>query len=164
MYKLNANFLTHFLNFGRYHFGCVHSIRSTFIAFELQQGCVTTLVNHKAHAQKSGQTIHHGLQNTSFKLQATIIHPDILPDHPTWQCHLSLVTLLPENLSSSHYSPRIIRGMLQPENRSSHFHHFHPTLIDGTYCPTIQDGNPISCQSRHGPRICRRHGTVENLS
>ena len=30
-----------------------------------------------------------------------------------------------------------------------------------TYCPTIQDGNPISCQSRHGPRICYRHITVQ---
>ena len=90
-----------------------------------------------------------------------MIHPDILPDHPTWQCHLSLVTSLPENLSSSRYSPRIVRGTLQPDNRSLHFDHFHPTLIDGTYCPTIQDGNPISCQSRHGPRICRRHVTVQ---
>ena len=33
--------------------------------------------------------------------------------------------------------------------------------IDGTYCPTIQDGNPNSCESRHGPRICRRHVTIQ---
>jgi len=98
---------------------------------------------------------------SSFKLQATIIHPDILPNNRTSQCHLLLVTSLPENLWSSWYSPRIIHGTLQPENRSSHFDHFHPTPLDGTYFPTIQDCYPISCQSRHGLRICCRHVTVQ---
>jgi hypothetical protein len=61
--------------------------------------------------------------------------------------------------------------MLQPKNHSWHVtaqesvlhfdHYFHPTLIDGTYCPTIQDGNPISCQSHQGLRICRRHVRVQ---
>jgi hypothetical protein len=133
-------------------------IRSALIAFELQQGCVTT---SGQPSQKSRQTVHHGLWNTSFKLQATIIHPDILPDHPTWQCHLSLVTSLPVNLSLSRYSPRIICDTLKLESWSSHFYHFHPTLIDGTYCLSIQYGNPISCQSRHGPRICCHHVTVQ---
>ena len=33
------------------------------------------------------------------------------------------------------------------------------TRIDVTYYrPTIQHGYPISCHSRHAPRICRRHG------
>ena len=122
MYKLNANFLTHFLNFGRYSFWLCTQYQ---VRFHLHLSCSKAvsplLVNHKAHAQKSGQTVHHGLRNTSFKLQATTIHPDILPDHPTWQCHLSLVTSLPENLSSSRYRPRNIRGTLHPVNRSSIF-------------------------------------------
>ena len=56
---------------------------------------------------------------------------------------------------------------LQPKNHSWHVTArevglrtliiFHPTLIDGTYCPTIQDGNPISC----GLRICCHHVTVQ---
>ncbi len=70
-------------------------------------------------------------------------------------------TSLSKNLSSSRYSPRIIRGTLESKKWSLHFDHFHPTLIDGTYCLIIQDSNPISCQSRHGPRICRQHITVQ---
>ena len=140
-----------------------------FFVFELQQGCVTTSGQPYAHAQKSSQTVHHGLRNTSFKRQA--IHPDIPPDHPTWQSHLSPVTSLTENLSSSRYSPRIISGTLQPENRSSRSIIFnqlsdrrdilpdHPTRQSHFLPVTSWPGNLLS-SSRYGPRICRQRVTA----
>ncbi len=134
---------------------------SLFFVFDLLRGCGTTSGQPYAHAQKSSQTVHHGLRNTSFKRQA--IHPDIPPDHPTWQSHLSPVTSLTENLSSSRSGPRIISGTLRPNRIGLRAQSFSTnSLIDGTYCPTIQHGNPISCQSRHGPGIfCRRRVTVQ---
>ena len=95
----------------------------------------------------------------------------VLPNHPTWQSHLSPVTSLTENLSSSRYSPRIISGTLQPKNRSSCSIIFnqlsdrrdilpdHPTRQSHFLPVTSWPGNLLS-SSRYGPRICRQRVTA----
>ena len=166
MYKLNANFLTHFLNFGRYHFGCVHSTIPGPLSLRTSKSLLIFCV------WAAARLCHHFW--TTIRLCSKNLakpHPKHIlqtssntPRHTTgsgWRSHLSPVMSLTENLLASRYSPRIISGTLQPKNRSWCFDHFQPTLIDGRYCSTIQDGNPISCQSRHGPRFCRRRVTVQ---
>ena len=81
---------------------CVSCSKATAFPY-----CGTTICWPKLKSHT--QTLHHGLRNTSFKLQATIIHPDILPDHPRQQSHLLPGTSRPKNLSSSRHNLRIHR-------------------------------------------------------
>ncbi len=130
-------------------------------------------VNHKAHAQKSGQTVHHGLQNTSFKLQATTIRytqtycPTIQHGNAIfhWSRHCPRTCPLHITAHSWHVIARELVFTLQSFSSNSDRWDIlpdHPRPQSHLLPVTSWPENLSS--SRYGPRICRECIPAQNWS
>ena len=168
IYKLNANFLTHFLNLVVTTFGCVHSTipgppslrtSKSLLIFCVWAGCCSKaalplLHNHTATPKNLAKpsTVASETHPSSFKQPRQ--HPTIQHGDPIFRWSRHRPRICRPNVSGlesfvARYSPRTCRCLSIVRT----------TRIDVTYYrPNIQHGYPISCQSRHAPRICHRHG------